>query len=67
VIQNTETLVEVDVLAQRLAVPAELVYDWIEAGLEHERWNGRVLTSTQALARFRQVHRAGEAGREQVA
>jgi hypothetical protein len=51
----TETLVELRLIAQRLDVPLTTVQGWTDEGLEHEHWNGRVLTSREALQRFKQA------------
>jgi hypothetical protein len=53
-IQITETLMEVSLVAQRFDVPEQTVVGWIEAGLEHEQWNGRMLTTIGAIERFLQ-------------
>lgn len=53
-IQITETLMEVPLVAQRFDVPEQTVVGWMEAGLEHEKWNGRLLTSIGAIERFLQ-------------
>jgi hypothetical protein len=54
-IEITETLLELPLMAHRLDVPLATVQGWIDAGLEQERWNGRVLTSREALLRFQQA------------
>jgi hypothetical protein len=51
-IQITETLMEASLVAQRFDVPEQTVIGWMEAGLEHEEWNGRLLTSLGAIERF---------------
>lgn len=51
-IEITETLVELALVAQRFNVPIATVQGWLDEGLEHETWNGRVLTSWNALQRF---------------
>ena len=53
-IENSETVFELPLLAQLLNVPLATMQDWIDAGLEHEWWQGRVLTSREALQRFHQ-------------
>ena len=54
-IQITETLVELPLMAHRLDVPLATVQGWIDTGLEQKRWNGHVLTSREAILRFLQA------------
>jgi hypothetical protein len=54
-LQTKETLIELT------GVPNETLMAWVEAGLECEHWNGRVLTSRRALERFH-WHQADEFG-----
>ena len=55
-IQATETLIDLTLLAQCFGVPVGTLQNWLAAGLECEHWNGRTLTSRAALLRFQQRH-----------
>jgi hypothetical protein len=52
-IHITETLLELPFAARRLGIPEATMRSWIDAGLEQVPWNGRVLTSLDAIERFR--------------
>jgi hypothetical protein len=65
-IEITETLFELALLAELLDLPLATLEGWIDAGLEHEPWNGRVLTSREAVQRFWQAA-IGAAGQRHVA
>jgi hypothetical protein len=53
-IQATETLIDLTLLAQCFGVSVDALQTWLAAGLECEHWNGRTLTSRAALLRFQQ-------------
>ena len=63
-IDGTESLMELSLLAQLMGIPLTTLREWIDAGLAHECWNGKVLTNRAAVNRFLQGH---ESAQRQVA
>ena len=57
-IDAKETVIEVPLIC----APPETIQAWLDAGLECEHWNGRTVTSREALARFHR-NRAEDFGR----